>query len=182
VQFSQEDQAIQANMKALIRTIHKTTAQTQIPLELSLYSTMSHTITRQHPHLTIQSTIHVPKLKADGTPELQRPNTVYPPDRAGYRSNASFVIPIADFPGVGHPKHLRPKRFIKRYAADAEWTAAEGKNLELSKYEAGIRDLQKKKYVYEWTITRTDEDKERERKQGLRRSGDLIKKPKKLPA
>src|SRR5205814_2582330 len=125
-------------------------------------------IVQQNPYLTIQNTIHVPRLSVNDSLKLQRRNTVYPPDRAGYRSNSSFIIPLSHFQGVGHPKHLRPKTFVKRYVADAEWSAASGQELQLSKYKAGIRDLEKKKFLYKWSINRTEKDKKEEWKRGLR--------------
>ena len=157
-------------------TIHKSTGGTQIPLELSLYTTIHPSIVNQNPYLTIQNTIHVPRLSTNGALKLQRRNTVYPPDRAGYRSNASFIIPIADFQGVGHPKHLRPNTFVKRFVADAEWSVAKGQELQLSRYKAGIRDLEKKKFVYKWSINRSEKDKQEEWKHGLRRSGERVDK------
>ena len=178
IKFKQDDHDIEANLRALIVTVHKITGGTQIPLELSLYTTIHPSIVKQNPYLTIQNTIHVPRLSANGTLKLQRHNTVYPPDRAGYRSNASFIVPIADFQGVGHPKHLRPNTFVKRSVADAEWSAAKGQELQLSRYKAGIRDLEKKKFVYKWSINRTEKDKLKEWKWGLRRSGEHVDKEK----
>jgi hypothetical protein len=111
---------------------------------------------------------------------LQKPNTVYPPDRAGYLSTASFIIPIAEFRGVGHPKHLRPNSFAKRYVADADWAVARGLELELSRYKAGLRELQKKKLVYKWTVNRNEKDRQKEWAQGFRRSGELVIEREKL--
>lgn len=67
--------------------------------------------------------------------------------------------------------------------AGARWNPALGNDLQLAKYKAGIEELEKKKLVYKWQINRTKEDVERERKEGVRRSGDFEKqssKPKKL--
>ena len=178
IKFKQDDYDIEANLRALIVKIHKITGGTQIPLELSLYTTIHPSIVKQNPYLTIQNTIHVPRRSVNGTLKLQRHNTVYPPDRAGYRSNASFIIPIANFQGVGHPKHLRPNSFVKRFVADAEWSVAKGQELQLSRYRAGIRDLEKKKFVYKWSVNRTEKDKREEWKQGLRRSGEPVDKEK----
>lgn len=174
IKFKQDDHNIEANLRALIVTIHKVTAGTQVPLELSLYTTIHPSIVKQNPYLTIQNTVHVPRLSSNGTLRLQRRNTIYPPDRAGHRSNASFIIPIANFQGVGHPKHLRPNAFVKRFVADAEWSVAKGQELQLSKYRAGIRDLEKKKLVYKWSINRTEKDIKQEWKHGLRRSGERV--------
>jgi hypothetical protein len=146
---------------------------------LSLYTTIPPFILHQHPSLNIQREIHVPRYldakeqKKDKIPvKIPRPGSVYLPDRP--MSNASFIVPIADFLGVGHPKHLRPDRFVKRYVADAEWAPAQGRELELAKYKAGIRELEKKKFVYKWAINRTEEEKRQERKAGFRRSGDPV--------
>jgi hypothetical protein len=118
----------------------------------------------------------------NGTPKLQPPSTVYPPDHANYLSNASVIVPIAGFPGVGHPKGLRPDRLVKRYVADAEWTPAQGKEWQIAKYKAGIRLLEKKKQVYKWSVNRTKEDIRNERIAGFRRSGEVVegKEPKRL--
>jgi hypothetical protein len=155
------------------------TDRTRIPLELSLYTTIPPFLVHQNPFLTIQRQIHVPRLsnvdpKRPETVKVQRRNTVYAPDRAGYLSNASFIVPIAQFPGVGHPAHLRPKRFIKRFVADAAWAPAQGPELQLSKYKAAIRDLEKKKRVYKWASKRTEEEKAQEREMGFRRSGEPV--------
>jgi hypothetical protein len=149
---------------------------TLLPLELSLYTTIPPFLVHQHPYLNIQRTIHVPNTANEETIKVQRPNTVYPPDRAGHLSNASFIVPIADFQGVGHPTHLRPKHLVKRFVADAEWSPAEGKPLQLANYKAGLRDLQKKKRVFKWTINRTDEERKAEWKAGFRRSGEDMRK------
>jgi hypothetical protein len=142
---------------------------------LSLYTTIPPFIVHQNPYLNIQQPIHVPR-DADakkGMVKIQ-PSAVYPPDRLNHLSNASFIVPIADFSGVGHPKHLRPDRFVKRYVADAEWAPAQGRELELAKYKAGIRELEKKKDVYKWAINRSEQEKQQEREAGFRRSGDPI--------
>jgi hypothetical protein len=99
---------------------------------------------------------------------------VYPPDRPGYLSTASFIIPVADFPGVGHPRPTLTQGYVKRYVADADWAVAQGRELELSKYKAGIRGLEKKKFVHKWHVNRTEEEKQEERKAGFGRSGEPI--------
>ena len=176
MKFKQDDHQIQANVRALVNVITKITAGTQLPLELYLYTAIPPFVVHQHPHLQIQKTIYQPN---SSSPKLQPPNTVYPPNRANHLSNASFMIPIASFPGVGHPKHLRPRPFTKRYTADTDWTPAQGMDLQLAKYKAGIRELEKKKLVYKWHITRTKEDINQERREGFRRSGDLPQKTEK---
>lgn len=99
---------------------------------------------------------------------------MYPSDRPGYLSTASFIIPISDFPGVGHPRPTLTQGYVKRYVADADWAVGQGPELELSKYKTGIRELEKKKFVHKWHINRTEEEKQEEGKAGFRRSGDPI--------
>ena len=158
----------------MIQQIHKISGGTQIPLELSLYSSIPPFLVNQHPYLTVQRQIHVPKPALNGTPKLQSPSSVYPPDRPNYLSNASVIIPIADFAGVGHPKGLRPERLVKRYVADAEWAPAKGKEWQIAKYKAGVRLLEKKKQVYKWSVNRTKEDVRKEREAGFYRSGEDV--------
>lgn len=150
-----------------MRAVTKLTAGSQIPLELYLYSTIPPFLARQYPYL--QQTV---------TDPLQALNTVSPLDQTNHLSNASVMIPVADFPGVGHPYRQRPRRVIRRYTAFTEWTPAQGMDLQLAKYKDGIRDLERKKLVYKWHLNRTPEDINRERQEGFRRSGDPIKLPK----
>ena len=151
---------------------------------MSLYTTIPPFIVHQNPYLNIQQPIHVPAYANanKGIVKIQPESAVYPPDRLNHLSNASFIVPIADFSGVGHPKHLRPDRFVKRYVADAEWAPAQGRELELAKFKAAIRELEKKKDVYKWALYRSEEEKQEEREAGFRRSGDPIEpaQPKKL--
>jgi hypothetical protein len=179
IQFKQDDHDIKANISALIRHLHKSTGATQVPLELYLYTTIPPFLVHQNPSLTIHRTIHVPKPSSNDI-KVQRPGTVYPPDHQSFLSNASPLVPIADFPGVGHPSHLRPKRVVKRYLADAQWQPAESHALDLANYKAGLRLLAKKKKVYKWHINRTEEQKQTELAAGFRRSGDPLKTVEKL--
>ena len=53
-----------------------------------------------------------------------------------------------------------------------------GQSLLLSQYRSGVRDLEKKKLVYKWSVNRTEKDVEKDKAKGFRRSGDID--PKKL--
>jgi hypothetical protein len=137
----------------LIKFITETTSKTQIPLELSLYSTIHPLLTIANPHLTQHS-----------------PPTVS--DRANSRSNTSFIVPVAGLRGVGHPRKLRPKSTVSRWVADAEWAPAEGTAWMLGRYRQGVRVLRRKRDVYRWHVNRTDEDRGFEQRLGFVRSGE----------
>ena len=135
------------------------TSKTRIALELSLYSTVLPVLQWQKPY-SLSNSVPVPSLSRAAL-------ALYP---SSSDSNSSLMVPIADFPGVGHPRRLRPIHVTKRYLADAEWESAKGPDLQLSKYKAGIRDLEKKKYVYKWVTNRTEEERKEEDRTGLRRN------------
>ena len=114
-------------MKALIGTIHKLGAGTLIALELSLYSSIHRSLAKSIPQPSLGTTLHV----------------------ARSTSNSSFIVPIADFPSVGHPHRLVPKRMVTRYVAEAGWHAAQQHSVELARYNTAIKQLEKIKTARE---------------------------------
>jgi len=131
-------------VKALIGTIHRLGVGTLIPLELFLYSSVHRSIVKSTPLLTVGSSAPV----------------------SSSISNASPMVPIADFPAVGHPRHLVPRRTVRRYIASAGWLPVEGRTgelaAELARYNTAIQDLKKAKSAHDLETSSRREDRSQE--------------------